>query len=291
MLSNVNLADKTYEEILREAMELIPLYTLYTDEWTNFNAADPGVTVLQNLSAFTALQRDCINTVSDEMRLKLLELLGIKRGCYAPASVLLHEKRRRALTLKAGTKLFAGNQCFETRQEIQLQTWGLKAVYTQIDGVYKDITYLVDVNMNEKTSAYVFGEQANAGAAVYCVFDGIQTDAAGDFIMSVRVKDGQFRNPFENLSANLSEDLSKKLAEESQSGNTPGKWQCYTDTGWENLEYTDETRGFLISGTVRFKLPGNIAKCKETPEHGYALRCVLKENTYDIPPRISGIFV
>ena len=54
MLNSINLDDKSYEDILAEAISQIPLYS---DEWTNYNNSDPGITVVQNLSAFSLLQQ------------------------------------------------------------------------------------------------------------------------------------------------------------------------------------------------------------------------------------------
>ena len=56
MLNSINLNDKSYEDLLAEAVTQIPLYSR---EWTNFNRSDPGITILQNLSAFHLLQQGC----------------------------------------------------------------------------------------------------------------------------------------------------------------------------------------------------------------------------------------
>ncbi len=41
--------EKTYEELLSEALMKIPFYS---EEWTNRNPSDPGITILENLTAF-----------------------------------------------------------------------------------------------------------------------------------------------------------------------------------------------------------------------------------------------
>lgn len=53
MLDSINLNDKTYQELLLEAIAQIPLYS---KEWTNYNISDPGITILQNLTAFQLAQ-------------------------------------------------------------------------------------------------------------------------------------------------------------------------------------------------------------------------------------------
>ena len=52
MLKDAYEEDKTYEEMLAEALMQIPLYS---EEWTNHNPSDPGITILENLTAFEAL--------------------------------------------------------------------------------------------------------------------------------------------------------------------------------------------------------------------------------------------
>ena len=84
MLNSVNLNDKTYDELLAEAIAQIPLYSR---EWTNFNPSDPGITLLQNLTAFQMLQQESINDVPEELRRKLLKLMGYTPRENAPATV------------------------------------------------------------------------------------------------------------------------------------------------------------------------------------------------------------
>ena len=73
MLTNRNLAVKEYEQLIEEAIAQIPLYT---KEWTNYNPSDPGITILENLTAFSALQQSEINTVTEKAKWKLLALAG-----------------------------------------------------------------------------------------------------------------------------------------------------------------------------------------------------------------------
>jgi hypothetical protein len=100
--------------------------------------------------------------------------------------------------------------------------------------------------------------------------------------MYVNVSNNGNRNPFEDDGLSFAEI----------------EWQCYTDNGWESVEFTDETRGFLLSGAVRLTLPSYPIAFTGVPSpksgshlHGFALRCVLKSNCYDIPPQINSIAV
>jgi hypothetical protein len=275
MLGNINLADKTYEDIIAEAIERIPLHT---SEWTNFNQSDPGITILQNLSAFTMLQQNYINQFSDVLRSRLLGLLGFEAGEYKSARVLLSEEKNREAHIPAGKKLMAGGLCFESEKEINLTPWGINAVYIEQDGAFKDITYLL--GKDARAGAYVFGAPAKNNSSFYCIFSELPQE---ELVIHVQASDDEKRkrNPFKGDSLSFA-----KLS-----------WQCYTGCksrgGWENIEFTDETRGFLLDGIIRLRLPDTVVPVEfaEVPVKGLAIRCVLNEGCYDIPPRISSVSV
>ena len=86
MLNSINLDDKSYEDLMAEALSKIPLYS---DEWTNFNRSDPGITILQNLSAFTLLQRGSNNQVTDAVLRALLGLAGYRTQENRAATLLV----------------------------------------------------------------------------------------------------------------------------------------------------------------------------------------------------------
>lgn len=91
MLNSINLNDKSYEDLLAEAIARIPLYS---NEWTNFNRSDPGITALQNLSAFNLLQQTSINEVTDPIRRQLLKLLGYEAKENQDATLFLQSDRK-----------------------------------------------------------------------------------------------------------------------------------------------------------------------------------------------------
>ena len=89
MLSSINLNDKDYDQFMAEAIAQIPLYSR---EWTNLNASEPGITILENLSAFSALQQSEINEVTDKIKWKLLALAGFEPVKGEPATAYLQQK-------------------------------------------------------------------------------------------------------------------------------------------------------------------------------------------------------
>ena len=78
--------DKTYEELITEAQMQIPFYS---QEWTNFQPSDPGITILENLTAFEALQLSRIHEMTPGVLKMLLKLLGFEAGKGKCARILL----------------------------------------------------------------------------------------------------------------------------------------------------------------------------------------------------------
>jgi hypothetical protein len=72
-----NLDDLTFEDLVEEARAMLPHYD---PEWTNHNASDPGVTLIELLAYFTDLLIYRLNHVSSDIKVKFLELLTGRRN-------------------------------------------------------------------------------------------------------------------------------------------------------------------------------------------------------------------
>lgn len=268
MLNSIDLNNKTYEELLAEAIEQIPLYS---KEWTNFNVSDPGITVLENLTAFNLLQQSRINEVTDEIRRAMLKLLGHTPRENAGATLLVQTPDHPPRQLPAQYRMQTGSLTFETNQVTPLQSWKLTAVYTVQEGCYRDITYLMDAKVG---SAPVFGMEPEAGASLCLLLDA-SPDPQSTLQLWVQVAGEELRNPF-------SEQEGPVFART--------RWQYYTAKGWKDMGAIDTTRGFLVSGPVTLMLDQEPpALLEEAPEQGYALRCLLEEARYDRIPRLTTL--
>ena len=74
-LETPRLDDRSYQDLLEEARRRIPLYT---PEWTDFNASDPGITLLELGAWLTDIVLYRLNRVPDKHYIKLMELIGIR---------------------------------------------------------------------------------------------------------------------------------------------------------------------------------------------------------------------
>jgi len=67
-----NLDDRTYQDLVDEALSLIPTYA---PEWTNFNPSDPGITLIELFAYMSEILIYRLNRVSDANRQAFLNLI------------------------------------------------------------------------------------------------------------------------------------------------------------------------------------------------------------------------
>lgn len=72
-LSIPNLDDRTYADLVEEAVAMLPRYA---PEWTNHNASDPGITLIELLAYFTEMLIYRLNRVTRENKIEFIKLLG-----------------------------------------------------------------------------------------------------------------------------------------------------------------------------------------------------------------------
>lgn len=99
MLKVRNLDDQTYAEIVENAEGRLPWIC---PEWTNHNASDPGITILELMAWYKELQQYHLNKLTDALRLKLLKLAGASPKSAVPAvcGVFLGPERRKRPALE-----------------------------------------------------------------------------------------------------------------------------------------------------------------------------------------------
>ncbi|MDR1605115.1 MAG: baseplate J/gp47 family protein [Gracilibacteraceae bacterium] len=270
MIETIDLNDKTYADLLEEAIAQIPLYG---SEWTNFNVSDPGVTILQNLTSFNYLQQTAINTVTDETRQKLLALLGFRPQQAAPAEILAAPLGPGPVRLTPYRKFSSGGVTFEAGREEICQPWGLAAAYREEEGVWADVTSLLDRSASV-SSVPLFGAPPRAGASFLCVLEG-EPDLSRPFLLYAETPESG-RNPFAGAGVPFATI----------------DWQVYTAAGWQSVAAADQTHGFLVSGAIALG-PAALepAVFTQTPINGYALRCRLTAHEYDLTPRLRTLAV
>ncbi len=91
-----NLDDRTYNDLLKEALSLIPTYA---QDWTNHNPSDPGIALIELFAYLTEMLLYRLNRVTDDNILTFLTLLN--GPGWQPEQDLQEEVRLAVLQLRS----------------------------------------------------------------------------------------------------------------------------------------------------------------------------------------------
>ena len=270
MLNPKSIPVKTYEELMEENLNKIPVYS---NEWTNYNPADPGITTLENLSAVQILQQNQIDEVTPAVRAKLLKMLGYEARRGKCAEIYLDPSGiRKSFDIPADQKFLVGDISFETTLPRHITASHLKGLYSSRGSETTDISYILDKDVMLQVK--VFGEKPEMGETIYFVMDTpLMPEETG--VLYVNAESNYTRNPFDEKRT-----LSFAVID----------WECYTIDGFVPLDVKDGTHGFIESGYISFRQPKTEAAVYEKDGiSGYVFRAVLKKSEYDILPVISHV--
>lgn len=119
------LDSRTYEEIRRDLVRRIPVYN---PEWSDHNASDPGITLLELFSFLGENLLFHFNQIPEATRLAFLELLQIPLRPASPASAMLalSTKAASGVLVERGSAARAGKVPFETQNEVHV--WPVRAL-------------------------------------------------------------------------------------------------------------------------------------------------------------------
>lgn len=268
MLDIKKQADRTFEEWMDEARQKIPMYS---SEWTNFNPSDPGITILENFTAFHVLQQSQMDETTPEVRRKLLNLAGIAQYPGKCARVLLEpENLTEPVTLPANQQFRVGETVFETEQMCEAGGRRLLGVYGMDGEELINGEALLDKEVH--LSVRIFGEKPTTGNSVYFIMDSLPEDEELHFY--VRIVKVPYRNEFVDSVNNRFAVIS---------------WQCYTEEGFRDIRCKDRTSAFLTDGELVFGGIKDAAVYSKLPKKGYCIRGVLKQVDYDIAPQLFSV--
>ena len=70
MLNSRKRVEKTHEQMMEDVYSEIPIYS---EEGTNYNPSDPGITILEKLTAFILLQNEQLDDRDTRVQQQLLK--------------------------------------------------------------------------------------------------------------------------------------------------------------------------------------------------------------------------
>jgi predicted phage baseplate assembly protein len=289
------LDDTDYEELLDEAQKLLPAYS---EEWTNYNPQDPGITILETLAWLADSYIYQLDSVTDEHRHKYLGLMGERPRPPTTASThvsLSAPAEVTPLRVAAGTQLAVvdgsdAEKTFETAEAIVLTGVDVRSVVsTHADGT-------TDQSHANETAGMFYrplGPTPAAGDAVAVGLTGDPFDGADAFSLTVDFHDEDLPDPATHGDESPTFDPSVELVWEypTDYADPDGSWEPFTLA-------RDGTDALYSGGTVTLEAPE-----EWTPEdwgaddHGLFgksagtvwVRCRVERGGYEVPPRVDAV--
>ena len=271
MLRLEEISGRTFEERMNDSVSTIPLLT---DEWTNFNPSDPGITILENLIAFEALQGAKISNLTDDARRMLLRMVGFEAVKGKCARLLLSADELMTKThIKNGQRFYLGEMVFETRRAYDVGFMHLLGIRSHYNDEYHDITSLLVREFNVPIK--IFGDAPKKGDAIYFICDNLPAPG-GETSFYFQIDTNYVRNPLKDRSDNIFASI---------------KWECYTTDGFQEIKVKDYTGAFLVNGEVKMRFPKEIqyADYSVGALKGRCIRATLQTAAYDVRPRVNQV--
>jgi hypothetical protein len=255
MLRSRNLDDQTFDEIVARAVERLPGLA---PSWTDYNAHDPGITILELLAWYKELQQYHLNFVGDKLKRKLLALAGVKAEPER-AALCFVEIPQEAGYRAALERLETENGLYLELDEGSATPAALVSAYLSGAGENVDITHLLE-QPDITVAPFSFGQESTE----------LNIELAGG-------------GPGETLRLwfDVSDELPVKRNPFSDAGQRPRELK-YTSRG-EKVELArDDTHALSQSGFIEFITP-------QDWNGGGALSITLADAGCEEQVRIAGI--
>lgn len=274
MLSQMNLDDRTYKDIIESAKKMIPGLI---PEWTDENHHDPGITLIELFAWLIEMQQYYLDRVTLKNELKFLKLLGIKPKSVALAKAnVTFENVLRNTFLPLGTPLGARDEVFETTQGNFLLSARIEKVISVCE---KQISDYTEQNNVWGTAFYPFGMEAKSGSKLY-----------------IGLNDALPEERIIHISLNVFEDYPVPALIPNEGEFIPSArllWKYYDGYEWRNVSLIkDTTYNLHFKGQLFFSIdrPMMPIQLEYSPEaERYWLCCSVEEAGYEISPKLCEL--
>jgi hypothetical protein len=284
-----NLDDRSFDQLVKEAGKLIPLYA---QEWTDHNVHDPGITFVELFAWLAEMQLYSLNRLTDRDYLKFLKLLGTKPLPASPAKVDVQFSSKSIVTVPKNTKVTSEDSgltekiTFETEEDIKVLPVNLTGVVSFANNKFTEVT---EFNEPNKSFYYAFGEKAEIGSALYLGLDFEKDSTIGNEIkLSLYLYEEDLRPRGQHGDEELRVYPSAEVS-----------WEYWNGGEWSTLELespVDEMAATLSqNGRISLIVPnidiGNVDPFEPLDPNPFWIRCRVSKEGYEIPPRIDMILL
>lgn len=269
MLSDYTLDTENFKEIMEDAKNMV--VSLYP-EWTDFNYHDPGITMLELFSWIKEGQQYFLDQIGEEHKKRYLKLLGgsIQKRKASTAFVKVSTKEN--LLIAAGTKLKAGDVCFETMIEQGVFSNKIKYCIQEEQRGQKEIREYVE---EEPLHIRAFGENLQKES---CFYIGLEDPLPVEENVGLYV----CLDKYITSSRNKITDQFFPMLELCYEFYSKGEWKTVTNLA-------DTTYGLLEDGIIFFQFPEEMDKVSIHGKEAYYIRIRVEKSDIDVPPVIEKI--
>ena len=161
MLPLPRLDDRTFDQLVREARDLIPI--IFPD-WSDENVHDPGITLLEMLAWHIETQQYRLDRLTDRHVRKFLKLLGEAPRDRTPAlTSVSFSNASSPIVIPYGTLLHVGDLPFETIRPVTVLPDSRRRLIVRTQEGVQEIS---DDFENGHAPFYPFGERPEIGACM-----------------------------------------------------------------------------------------------------------------------------
>lgn len=295
-----NLDNRRYAQIVEEARALIPNYL---PEWTDHNASDPGMTLVQLFAWMSEMILFRLNQVPERNYIKFLQMIGVERRPAAPAraeiTFNLTSPNLQTVIVPRGTRVEASAPApppsamaapmLEPDEEDEPPVFETDEPLIAIGAPLAHIVVFDGANYLERTNAnntagqsfLPFGRRLRANAALYLGFTSSNPFPGDEMNLAFRVHVDPNRIPARECTAASAPQAPATIA-----------WEYWDGGRWRALNVLrDDTVAFTRSGHLYFRGPAKAQRSTIGPvsELAYWLRCRLVTFQYEVPPELDAV--
>jgi predicted phage baseplate assembly protein len=305
-LPRPDLDNRTFAQLVSESIAQI---NRLAASWTDYNASDPGITLIELIAWLSEQNLYRASRITPEMSRAFLRLVGVSLhpAGIAQTVILLRNAGVAAIGLPERTQVSdpLGAVMFETRDPVTVSPAALVQVLTG-GGTLRDVTAenaeIFDPSKDARIGTYPpFGEAPAPGAALYLGFDrplGLpgenialhlwsrtpQADALTAAALQREWEAGKAA-----AERDCPPDQAALLRDWRQHYSAQVIWEFYAGADvWQPLaDVVDETRALTLTGFIRFAAPNGHAAGGPGPS--WFVRCRLLRGGFDCTPWVDRI--
>ncbi len=261
-LPTPKLDDRSFQDIVNEARELIPRYC---PEWTDHNLSDPGITLVELFAWMTEMLLYRVNQVPEKNFITFLDLIGVRLMPPAAASVdltfRLSAPQQEPMVIARGTEVATvrtgSTEAIVFSTDHDLTIVPPTAIYFLVSPNGSNFHDYSDSLVRPSPLSPIFEESPKPGNAFYL---GFQEDLSGNTLAL------SFRCATEGIGIDPDEP--------------PLAWECWSSAKqtWVSVPMVEDgTGGLNRRGTVELALPYDFGATEVGMKRAYWVRCQVAE--------------